>query len=85
MANSDLTLRRFTALCFVAASLLLATAAQAAAAFAGYVAPTAGYYRAGATIDIGVRFSELVVVTGTPRLRLTTGGGPTLYANYASG
>ncbi len=83
--TSPATLRRFAAPAIAVTLALLAAAAHATAVFSGYVAPTGGYYRVGATIDIGVQYSELVVVTGTPRLRLTTGGGPTLYATYASG
>ncbi|MBK8475468.1 MAG: hypothetical protein IPL39_03940 [Opitutaceae bacterium] len=77
-------LRHFTALFLVAATALLAATAQAATYFTGFVAPATGYYKAGATIDIGVKYSGPVTVTGTPRLRLTA-GGETVYANYLAG
>lgn len=43
-----------------------------------------GYYNVPDVISIKVNFDENVTVTGTPRLKLET-GGPTTYATYSSG
>jgi hypothetical protein len=43
-----------------------------------------GSYRAGTTITIDVSFSEVVIVTGTPQLRLETGASDAII-NYSGG
>ena len=46
--------------------------------------PANGTYDDSETLTFTVTFSEVVYVTGTPRLVMTVGAA-TLYANYASG
>lgn len=77
--------RRHAALVIAAALALLAPAALATALFNGYIAPPAGAYNGGDRIDIGVKYTELVFVTGSPRLRLSAGAGQIVYANYLAG
>ncbi|SFW61207.1 Ig-like domain-containing protein [Chitinophaga sancti] len=50
----------------------------------GGSAPAAGYYKSGAVLNFAVNFSEVVNVTGTPRLAITMGSN-TVYANYTGG
>lgn len=55
------------------------------ASITNVTSPTAnGRYNAGDAIQITIQFSEVVIVTGTPQLRLGTGGTGAL-ANYTSG
>ncbi|AWC68649.1 hypothetical protein CA606_20145 [Caulobacter vibrioides] len=46
--------------------------------------PPNGAYKAGASLDFTVNFSEVVTVTGTPQLALTVGAA-TRHADYVSG
>ena len=48
------------------------------------VAPGAGTYIEGQNVDFTVNWSEMMTVTGTPRLTLTV-GSTTIYADYVSG
>ena len=50
----------------------------------GGTVPAAGYNKSGAVLNFAVNFSEVVNVTGTPRLAINMGGS-TVYANYISG
>jgi hypothetical protein len=44
-----------------------------------------GSYRVGQVVPVTVTFSEVVTVTGTPQLTLSTGTPATIAVNYASG
>ncbi|HVM72173.1 MAG TPA: Ig-like domain-containing protein, partial [Anaerolineales bacterium] len=47
-------------------------------------APAGSYYKSGQTVPVLVTFSEPVLVTGTPRIRLNVSSSA-VYANYVSG
>jgi alpha-tubulin suppressor-like RCC1 family protein len=67
------------------AVLLPGTGVQAAPAHLSQILPPPpGYYNAGDTIDVGLRFNAPLVVTGAPRIRMLA-DSQIVYANYHSG
>lgn len=52
---------------------------------ASVMAPAAGTYKVGDTLDFTVNFSEAITVAGAPKLALTLDAGGTVDATYVSG